>query len=33
VTAQLFVAEGAELAITGRDEKVLDKTVAELGTQ
>ena len=30
-TARLFVAEGAEIAITGRDEKTLDEAVAELG--
>jgi NAD(P)-dependent dehydrogenase (short-subunit alcohol dehydrogenase family) len=31
-TARLFVAEGAQVAITGRDQKTLDETVAELGT-
>jgi NAD(P)-dependent dehydrogenase (short-subunit alcohol dehydrogenase family) len=31
-TARLFVAEGAELAITGRDQKTLDEAVAELGS-
>jgi NAD(P)-dependent dehydrogenase (short-subunit alcohol dehydrogenase family) len=31
-TARLFVAEGAEIAITGRDQKTLDEAVAELGT-
>ncbi len=30
-TARLFVAEGAEVAITGRDQKALDEAVAELG--
>jgi len=30
-TARLFVAEGAEVAITGRDQKTLDGAVAELG--
>ena len=30
-TARLFVAEGAEVAITGRDQKSLDEAVAELG--
>jgi NAD(P)-dependent dehydrogenase (short-subunit alcohol dehydrogenase family) len=30
-TAQLFVAEGAEVAITGRDQKTLDEAVADLG--
>ena len=30
-TARLFVAEGAEIAITGRDKKTLDEAVAELG--
>jgi NAD(P)-dependent dehydrogenase (short-subunit alcohol dehydrogenase family) len=29
-TARLFVAEGAEIAITGRDQKTLDEAVAEL---
>ena len=32
-TARLFVAEGAEVAITGRDQKTLDEAVAELGTK
>ena len=31
-TARLFVAEGAQVAITGRDQKTLDKAIAELGT-
>jgi NAD(P)-dependent dehydrogenase (short-subunit alcohol dehydrogenase family) len=31
-TARLFVAEGAQVAITGRDQKTLDEAVAELGT-
>src|ERR1700734_2685210 len=30
-TARLFVAEGAKVAITGRDQKTLDEAVAELG--
>ncbi len=30
-TARLFVAEGAEVAITGRDQKTLDDAIAELG--
>ncbi|MFZ0273623.1 MAG: glucose 1-dehydrogenase [Acidobacteriaceae bacterium] len=30
-TARLFIAEGAEVAITGRDQQTLDETVAELG--
>jgi NAD(P)-dependent dehydrogenase (short-subunit alcohol dehydrogenase family) len=30
-TARLFVAEGAEVAITGRDQKTLDEAIAELG--
>ncbi len=30
-TARLFVAEGAEVAITGRDQKTLEEAVAELG--
>src|ERR1700722_19774712 len=30
-TARLFVAEGAQIAITGRDQKTLDEAVAELG--
>jgi NAD(P)-dependent dehydrogenase (short-subunit alcohol dehydrogenase family) len=30
-TARLFLAEGAEVAITGRDQKTLDAAVAELG--
>jgi NAD(P)-dependent dehydrogenase (short-subunit alcohol dehydrogenase family) len=30
-TSRLFVAEGAEVAITGRDRKTLDEAVAELG--
>jgi NAD(P)-dependent dehydrogenase (short-subunit alcohol dehydrogenase family) len=32
-TARLFVAEGAEVAITGRDQQTLDEAVAELGTK
>src|SRR6201993_4689697 len=32
-TARLFVAEGAEVAITGRDQKTLDEAVAELGSK
>ena len=31
VTARLFIAEGAQVAITGRDQKTLDEAVAELG--
>ena len=30
-TARLFVAEGARVAITGRDQRTLDEAVAELG--
>jgi len=30
-TARLFIAEGAQVAITGRDPKKLDEAVAELG--
>jgi NAD(P)-dependent dehydrogenase (short-subunit alcohol dehydrogenase family) len=30
-TAQLFVQEGAQVAITGRDRKTLDEAIAELG--
>jgi len=30
-TAQLFIAEGAHVAITGRDQKTLDEAVRELG--
>ncbi len=30
-TAQLFVEEGAEVALTGRDQKTLDEAVALLG--
>jgi NAD(P)-dependent dehydrogenase (short-subunit alcohol dehydrogenase family) len=30
-TARLFIAEGAEVAITGRDQKTIDEAVAELG--
>src|ERR1700730_948784 len=30
-TARLFVAEGAKVAITGRDRKTVDEAVAELG--
>ena len=32
-TARLFVAEGAEVAITGRDQQTLDEAVAELGAE
>src|SRR6201993_3085650 len=32
-SARLFVAEGAEVAITGRDPKTLDEAVAELGSK
>src|ERR1700757_4182100 len=31
-TARLFVAEGAHVAITGRDQKTLDEAIAELGS-
>jgi NAD(P)-dependent dehydrogenase (short-subunit alcohol dehydrogenase family) len=31
-TARLFVAEGAKVAITGRDQQTLDEAVAELGS-
>ena len=30
-TARLFIQEGAQVAITGRDQKTLDEAVAELG--
>ena len=30
-TARLFVAAGAQVAITGRDQKTLDAAIAELG--
>jgi len=30
-TARLFIAEGAQVAITGRDQKTLDEALAELG--
>jgi NAD(P)-dependent dehydrogenase (short-subunit alcohol dehydrogenase family) len=30
-TARLFIAEGAQVAIAGRDQKTLDEAVAELG--
>jgi NAD(P)-dependent dehydrogenase (short-subunit alcohol dehydrogenase family) len=29
-TARLFIAEGARVAITGRDQKTLDEAIAEL---
>jgi NAD(P)-dependent dehydrogenase (short-subunit alcohol dehydrogenase family) len=32
-TARLFVAEGAEVAITGRDQQTLDEAVVELGSK
>jgi NAD(P)-dependent dehydrogenase (short-subunit alcohol dehydrogenase family) len=32
-TARLFVSEGAEVAITGRDQKTLDEAVAQLGSK
>jgi NAD(P)-dependent dehydrogenase (short-subunit alcohol dehydrogenase family) len=32
-TARLFIAEGAEVAITGRDQATLDEAVAELGAK
>src|SRR4051794_25652843 len=31
-TARLFIKEGAQVAITGRDPKTLDEAVAELGS-
>jgi NAD(P)-dependent dehydrogenase (short-subunit alcohol dehydrogenase family) len=31
-TARLFTAEGAQVAITGRDQKTLDEAIAELGS-
>ncbi|HUA93468.1 MAG TPA: SDR family oxidoreductase [Terracidiphilus sp.] len=31
-TARLFIAEGAQVAITGRDQKTLDEALAELGS-
>lgn len=31
-TARLFVAEGAQVAITGRDQTTLDEAIAELGS-
>jgi len=31
-TARLFIAEGAQVAITGRDQKTLDEAVAALGS-
>ena len=30
-TARLFITEGAQVAITGRDQKTLDEAIAELG--
>ncbi|HTU45997.1 MAG TPA: SDR family oxidoreductase [Bryobacteraceae bacterium] len=30
-TARVFIAEGAQVAITGRDQKTLDEAIAELG--
>jgi NAD(P)-dependent dehydrogenase (short-subunit alcohol dehydrogenase family) len=30
-TARLFIVEGAEVAITGRDQKTIDEAIAELG--
>lgn len=30
-TARLFIAEGAQVAITGRDQQTLDEAIAELG--
>jgi NAD(P)-dependent dehydrogenase (short-subunit alcohol dehydrogenase family) len=32
-TARLFISEGAEVAITGRDQQTLDEAVAELGSK
>jgi NAD(P)-dependent dehydrogenase (short-subunit alcohol dehydrogenase family) len=31
-TARLFIAEGAQVAITGRDQKTLDEAIAQLGS-
>ena len=31
-TARLFIAEGAQVAITGRDQKTLDEAIGELGS-
>src|SRR5271170_7936940 len=31
-TARLFIAEGAQVAITGRDQKTLDEAIVELGS-
>jgi len=31
-TGRLFIAEGAQVAITGRDQKTLDEAIAELGS-
>ena len=30
-TARLFIAEGAQVAITGRDQKTINDAIAELG--
>ena len=32
-TARLFISEGAEVAITGRDQQTLDEAVAKLGSK
>ncbi|MGA7862883.1 MAG: SDR family NAD(P)-dependent oxidoreductase [Stellaceae bacterium] len=32
-TARLFISEGAEVAISGRDQQTLDEAVAELGSK
>jgi NAD(P)-dependent dehydrogenase (short-subunit alcohol dehydrogenase family) len=32
-TARLFISEGAEVAITGRNQQTLDEAVAELGSR
>jgi NAD(P)-dependent dehydrogenase (short-subunit alcohol dehydrogenase family) len=32
-TARLFVSEGAEVAITGRDQQTLAESVAQLGSK
>ena len=32
-TARLFISEGAEVAITGRNQQTLDEAVAELGSK
>ncbi len=32
-TARLFISEGAEVAISGRDQQTLDEAVADLGSK